>query len=86
MMINDSIRQFITTELVAGGAGGSISDNDQLLEQGIIDSFGIMSLLSFIEEKFAVHIEGDDLTPENFSTIGTISELVDRKTRPAAGA
>jgi acyl carrier protein len=71
--------------LAAGGANGSIADNDLLLEQGIIDSFGIMSLLSFLEEKFAVHIEGDDLTPENFSTIGTISDLVDRKAGPSAG-
>ena len=85
-MIKESIRHFIATELAAGGTSVSIADDDQLLEQGIIDSFGIMTLLSFLEEKFSVHIEGDDLTPENFSSIGTISALVDRKAGLAAGA
>jgi acyl carrier protein len=84
-MVKDSIRHFIATELAAG-ANTTIADNDQLLEQGIIDSFGIMSLLGFLEEKFSVHIEGDDLTPENFSSIGTISALIDRKAGLSAGA
>lgn len=85
MKIKDLIRQFIATELAVGGSSVSISDNDQLLEQGIIDSFGIMTLLSFLEEKFSVQIDGDDLTPENFSSIGTISALVDRKVELTAG-
>jgi acyl carrier protein len=85
-MSKDSIRHFITTELATGSANTTIADNDQLLEQGIIDSFGIMSLLGFLEEKFSVHIEGDDLTPENFSSIGTISALIDRKAGLSAGA
>ena len=85
-MSKDSSRHFIATELAAGGANTTIADNDQLLEQGIIDSFGIMSLLGFLEEKFSVHIEGDDLTPENFSSIGTISALIERKAGLSAGA
>jgi acyl carrier protein len=85
-MIKESIRHFIATELAVGGANTAIADSDLLLEQGIIDSFGIMTLLSFLEEKFSVHIEGDDLTPENFSSIMTISELVDRKAGLSAGA
>lgn len=85
-MSKDSIRHFIATELAVGGANYTIADNDQLLEQGIIDSFGIMTLLGFLEEKFAVHIEGDDLTPENFSSISTISALINRKAGLSAGA
>ena len=85
-MSKESIRHFIATELADAGANPSITDDDQLLEQGIIDSFGIMTLLGFLEEKFAVHIEGDDLTPENFSSISTISALIDRKAGLSAGA
>ena len=85
-MSKDTIRHFIATELATAGANTTIADNDQLLEQGIIDSFGIMSLLGFLEEKFSDHIEGDDLTPENFSSIGTISALIERKAGLSAGA
>lgn len=84
MIVTDTIREFIARELALGSGGNPIADHDQLLEQGIIDSFGIMTLLSFLEEKFAVSIEGDDLTPENFASIGTISALVDRKAGPSA--
>lgn len=79
MNISETIRQFIATELTADASQEPIADDDLLIEQGIIDSFGIMSLLGFLEEKFAVHIEGDELMPENFASIVAISELIGRK-------
>jgi acyl carrier protein len=50
------------------------------VEQGIIDSFGIMTLLGFLEESFGIQIGGDELLPENFESIAAISALVDGKT------
>lgn len=74
----DNIRQFITSE-ICGGHCDPIADTDLLIDQGIIDSMGIIVLLGFLEEKFAVTIEGDELLPENFSTLAAISTLVDKK-------
>lgn len=74
----DNIRQFIATEICGDGCQ-SIGDQDQLIEDGIIDSMGIMVLLGFLEEKFAVTIEGDELLPENFATLNAISSLVEKK-------
>jgi acyl carrier protein len=86
MNIKETLRQFIATELATEGSRGPIADNDLLIEQGIIDSFGIMSLLGFLEEKFAVRIEGDELMPENFASIGAISDLIGRKNGVGLGA
>ncbi len=74
----DNIRQFITSE-ICGGHCEPITDTDLLIDQGIIDSMGIIVLLGFLEEKFAVRIEGDELLPENFATLAAISTLVDKK-------
>jgi len=80
----DNIRQFITSE-ICGGQCEHINDADLLIDQGIIDSMGIIVLLGFLEEKFAVCIEGDELLPENFATLTAISTLVDKKNGVAAG-
>jgi len=74
----DSIRQFIASEICAGTVD-HIGDTDLLIENGIIDSTGIMLLLGFIEEKFSIIIDGDELIPENFSTINSISTLIGKK-------
>ena len=79
MNTNDTIREFITQEILHGNMTSTLGDDDQLVESGIIDSLGIMTLLSFIEENFSIQIQGEDLVPENFASISTIAVLVDRQ-------
>ena len=76
MTTQEKIRQFIVNELVADGSGTELSDSELLIESGVIDSLGIMALLGFLEENFAIQISGEDLVPDNFSSISTISEFV----------
>ena len=74
---NDVIREFIESTLAQGGR--AVKDDDLLLEEGIIDSFAIMALLEFVEQTFAIRVEGDELQPDNFRSIAAISALVGRK-------
>lgn len=74
-----SLKSFILTELVDGRDISTLDDADQLLETGIIDSLGIIKLLSFIEETFSITITADELIPENFSTPRSLSLLVSSK-------
>lgn len=79
MTTKEIIQEYIANDLLQGTNSGSLKDDDLLIESGIIDSMGIMSLLSFLEEKFSLQIPGDDLIPENFASITRISDLVDRR-------
>lgn len=79
MNINDSVRTFVATELLHGRNSQPPADDDPLIESGIIDSMGVMSLLAFLEKEFAIEIPGDDLIPENFSSITAIAALVERQ-------
>jgi acyl carrier protein len=79
MATNDVIRNFITTEIMHSPSGTALGDDESLIESGIIDSLGIMSLLSFVEGEFSVEIPGDDLLPENFSSIAAITALIERR-------
>lgn len=47
-----------------------------LLSAGIIDSFDIANIVASIEEEFGIELSAEDIVPENFSTIGEISELI----------
>lgn len=79
MGINETIRSFIMTEILAEQGQIVLADTDPLIDSGIIDSLGIMALMGFLEEKFSIRISGDDLVPENFESVTKISVLVAHK-------
>ena len=81
MSTKEIIQEFISRELLHDARETPLNDEDQLIELGIIDSLGIMTLLSFVEEKFSLQISGEDLIPENFGSINAISNLIERQLR-----
>jgi acyl carrier protein len=76
------IREFIRTEIVRQKNVPEISDSVSLIETGIIDSLSIQILVTFLEKKFSLHISDDTIIPENFETIGAITDLVQRISNP----
>jgi acyl carrier protein len=73
------LKNFILSELVSDSDIKAIDDSDLLLESGIIDSFGILSLMTFLEQKFSVAVAGEDLMPENFKSVEAISSFIESK-------
>jgi len=51
-------------------------DSNNFIEDGLLDSFDIISLISMIEEKYSIKIDGLDIVPENFFNADAIVELV----------
>lgn len=49
-----------------------------LIDDGILDSFDIVSIVSDLMEEFEIEISIDDMIPENFNSVSAISSLVDR--------
>jgi acyl carrier protein len=85
MNTSDTIRDFITGEILHGTLTIPLNDQDPLVESGIIDSLGVMTLLAFLEDKFLIQIPGDELIPENFESISAITALVERRTNKQRG-
>jgi len=79
MDVKDVIRQFIHTELLYKKENIRLDDTTQLLDTGILDSLGIMKLLPFLEETFSIRVNEEELIPENFECIDTISRLIVKK-------
>lgn len=76
MIISESIKDFIAEELVQDKLEEPIEDDTPLIDNGIIDSLGVMKLVSYLEDKFAITVSPDDLVPENFETPKLITALV----------
>jgi acyl carrier protein len=71
-----AIKRFVCTELAPDVPEAELPDEESLLDSGILDSFGIMSLLAYIEQEYGVEIPAEDIEPENFETVSAIAETV----------
>jgi len=71
--------EFIKTDLARGKGLGTLQETDDLIETEVMDSLGIMKLILFLEDNYAVKISDEDLTLENFCSIESIHGLLERK-------
>jgi acyl carrier protein len=83
--IQDQLRGFIVKSFPLARKR-NVGVDDLLLEEGIIDSLGVLELVGYIETQFKLAVSDDDLFPENFRTIGSLTAFVERKLMSAAGS
>jgi acyl carrier protein len=74
--IERSISRFIADEILRESSPEKLWPERMLLEDGVLDSLGLQSLMAFLEKEFAVTLSDDELVPENFESIRAIARLV----------
>jgi acyl carrier protein len=57
----------------------SVSNDEALLTNGLIDSLGILEVVSFVEKEFGIVVSDEDLLPENFGSISSLTNFVHKK-------
>ena len=78
--IKNKIKQFIIDNfLFDDDSAKKLNDDDSFLEEGIIDSTGVLELIEFLEENFNFKVEDDELVPENLDTINNVVSYISRK-------
>ena len=77
--LKDQIREFIQTQLAEPKGIASFTDDESLMETGVIDSLGIFRLVSFLEEDLRVRVGDEEINAETLKSVNTIEELVIRK-------
>ena len=78
----EKVRQFITDNFLFGQQA-QLSDTASFLEDGIIDSTGMLELISFLEEEHGIIISTEELIPENLDSVDRISRFLERKLKPS---
>ncbi len=76
--IKEKIRAFIVENFLFGDDNG-LNDDTSFLEEGIIDSTGILELVEFIEEEFSIEVEDEELIPENLDSLNNIEVYLSGK-------
>lgn len=76
--VNSRIRTFVVQNFPAARKR-AMDDDVPLLASGIVDSLGVLDLVAFIEQSFMIQVSDDELTPDNFANIGTMSSFVEKK-------
>lgn len=79
MTVTTEVQQFIVSELLQGRGIDSVDPAENLLAKGIMDSHGVMELVTFLEGRYGIAIGDEDLTPENFENVTRIDEFVTGK-------
>ena len=76
----DTIRTFVVENFLFGN-NENLEDNTSFLDEGIIDSTGILELVSYLEEEFSITVEDEDLVPENLDSINNVTAYLQSKTQ-----
>ena len=77
--IKTQIREFILNEFLPGEIVGNLSDDIPLRESAILDSLGLLKVITFIESNFGIEIGPLDAGDANFGTIDRITEFVNKQ-------
>ncbi|MFB9270027.1 acyl carrier protein [Bradyrhizobium erythrophlei] len=72
------IREFLLSNFYVSDANALKADTS-LLDQGVIDSTGVLEVIGFIEETFGITVEDVELLPENLDSIEGIAQYIIRK-------
>ena len=76
-IIGNEIKTFFAQQFPATK---NVGDEDPLLKNGLIDSLGILEVVAFVEKQFGIIVSDDDLLPENFDSIHSLTKFVQQKT------
>jgi acyl carrier protein len=81
MQIEEQVRQFVIDNFIFGNDTNHFANEDSFLEKGLVDSMGILTLVEFVTDTFAISVADEDLVPEHWDSVNKIAAFVrSRKT------
>jgi len=82
--ITPEIHDYIARNFLFSDQGFQYGDDASFLEEGIIDSLGIIELVAFVEKKFGISVADHELLPNNFDSVSKLSSFITRKLAEAS--
>ena len=81
--MKEKIIEYITTQLI-NEENAVITEDEDLLGSGVLDSISAMKLISFIEESFEIKVNPEDMVIENFMDVNSMESFINEKKSAAA--
>ena len=79
-MVRTNVSNYIIENFLYGESG-NFSDDDSLLDKGIIDSTGILELVTFIETEYKFKVDDMEINRENFDSVNKLVKFIENKTK-----
>ena len=80
MTFDNKLRTFILENYLFTNDQSKLKNSDSFLETGIIDSTGILEVITFIQDELNITIEDDEMIPENLDSVDNILTFIKKKT------
>ena len=81
--IEEKIRTYIAENILFSNNGYPHPDDTSFLEEGIVDSMGIMELVMLVDEGFGITVEDEEVIPDNFDSVSKLAAYIRRKSAAA---
>lgn len=86
MTAQERIRSYILANLLLSDDETLLDNDASFLEEGIVDSTGVLELVMFVEDTFGVQVEDEEIVPENFDSVARLVSYVQAKVGQTAPA
>jgi acyl carrier protein len=77
--VRTELTDFVVSNYLFGDAARTPGDNDSLVEEGVIDSTGILELIEFLESHFDIEVSETETVPQNLGSIADLTRFVQGK-------
>jgi acyl carrier protein len=77
--LRNELRRFITDSIMYGHSTDFLADDASFLDNGVIDSTGVLELIGYMETRFGITVEDHELVPENLDSINGLVRFIDKK-------
>ena len=79
VQVEQAIRDFIARNLLFSDTGFNYTDEASFLQEGIIDSLGVMELVEFVQKSFGIKVEQHEVTQDHFDSVAKLAAFVRQK-------
>ncbi|MFE0642320.1 acyl carrier protein [Streptomyces sp. NPDC058877] len=80
----DTIKNFVVSEFLPGTSPAELPVDHDLLNDGVIDSLGVLKLIAWVEDRFELAVGDADLDPNNFRSVEAIDAFITEARSAAA--
>lgn len=78
-MVSQQIKDFILGNFLFTEDASALGNDQSLMSTGVLDSTGILELITFVEETFGIKVADEEMLPENFDSVDAVTAFVGRK-------
>ena len=81
----EQLQAYIEMRFLVEFDGDTITTETDLFREGVVDSFGIVDIVSFIESTFNVSLSDNDLTSPLLASLGGMIQMINERTESTSG-